>query len=78
MSTIRRDAAQRNIHHYLVFLYLMVMAPEDQLLCGSEAKLKKKNIATGHLMENTYWSQIESSFTQSGDFEGFQIFQDIT
>lgn len=53
------------------------MAPEDQLLCGSEAKLKKKNIATGHLMENTYWSQIES-FTQSGDFEGFQIFQDIT
>lgn len=56
----------------------MVMAPEDQLLCGSEAKLKKKNIATGHLMENTYWSQIESSFTQSGDFEGFQIFQDIT
>lgn len=56
----------------------MVMAPEDQLLCGSEAKLKKKNIATGHLMENTYWLQIESSFTQSGDFEGFQIFQDIT
>lgn len=77
MSTIRRDAAQRNIHHYLVFLYWMFMAPEDQLLCGSEAKLKKKNIATGHLMENTYWSQIES-FTQSGDFEGFQIFQDIT
>lgn len=56
----------------------MFMAPEDQLLCGSEAKLKKKNIATGHLMENIYWSQIESSFTQSGDFEGFQIFQDIT